>query len=59
MPKSMSSIINYDETVITLIKLMTVIDVMAQESVIDVVAVISYHIGIMGIFQYLITTNNI
>ena len=41
MPKSMSSIINYDETVITLIKLMTVIDVMAQESVIDVVAVIS------------------
>ena len=38
----MSSIINYDETVSTLIKPMIVIDVMAHESVIDVVALISY-----------------
>ena len=37
----MSSIINYDETVSTLIKPMIVIDVMAQESVIDVVALIT------------------
>ena len=41
MPKSMSSNINYDETVSTLIKPMTVIDVMAQKSVIDVVAIIN------------------
>jgi hypothetical protein len=33
----MSSIINYDETVSTLVKPMTVIDVVAQKSVIDVI----------------------
>jgi len=38
----MSSIINYDETLIILIKPMIVINVMAQKSVIDVVALISY-----------------
>jgi len=38
----MSLIINYVETLSILIKQMTVIDVMAQESVIDVVALITY-----------------
>jgi hypothetical protein len=41
MPRSMSSTISYDETVSTLVKPIIVIDVMAQESVIDVVALIS------------------
>jgi len=41
MPRSMSSPINYDESVSTLVKPMTVIDVVAQESVIDVVALIN------------------
>jgi hypothetical protein len=37
----MSSTINYDETVTSLEKPVTIIDVMAQECVIDVVALIN------------------
>lgn len=41
MARSISSTINYDETMSALAKTMTVIDVVAQESVIDVVALIT------------------
>ena len=38
----MSSTINYDEIMCILVKPMTVIDVVAQQTVIDVVALITY-----------------
>ena len=41
MPRQMSSIINYDETVSTLVKPMSVIDVVTLRAVIDVVALIN------------------
>ena len=41
MPRSMNTTISYDETVNTLVKPMTVIYAVAQESVIDVVALIT------------------
>ncbi|MBW2033161.1 MAG: hypothetical protein JRI94_06140, partial [Deltaproteobacteria bacterium] len=47
----MSLIINYVETLSILIKQMTVIDVMAQESVIDVVALINYYVVRLKLFR--------
>ena len=41
MPRSISSTINYDEAMNTFGNMLTVINVVAEESVIDVVALIS------------------